>query len=569
VPRQHRSRGGRNRSTGLTPSRSRAAGLFLASLLLLSFGVGSAHAGTAPSADAADSALSESNTTATAAILAVYPDPTRDHDAGEYVLLRLPDAGNWSVSDGEATTRLRNVSGRVLVTPEPRALGETVGNETTVVEGSFALANGGEAVSLRRGNETVHRVRYGESSEGERYLPAADEWRPRGLDPRSAVPTGPANATAFLLPDSPKVPIETLREAEDRILLAGYTFTSERVADVLLATRARGVDVRVLVEADPVGGASAQQARVLDRLAAAGVEVRVVGVGANRFAYHHPKYAVADGRALVLSENWKPSGVGGASSRGWGVRVENSSTAAELAALFRNDSGAPDTRTWQSFRENRQFEWAPPANGSYPTGFPAEHVTATNVTLLTSPGNAESELVAAIDAAEERIDVLQPTLGRQDNALVRATLRAAQRGVEVRILLSGAWYSAEENDALVTWLNDWAERNDAPLTARIAEPGGRYEKVHAKGLLIDDDLAVVGSLNWNENSATENREVALALHGPEPVAFYRESFDADWRGGSGGERLWLYATGAVAAVLVAVLVATRSLNFAAIEKWNE
>jgi phosphatidylserine/phosphatidylglycerophosphate/cardiolipin synthase-like enzyme len=139
----------------------------------------------------------------------------------------------------------------------------------------------------------------------------------------------------------------------------------------------------------------------------------------------------------------------------------------------------------------------------------------------------------------------------------------------VRILLSGAWYSAEENDALVTWLNDWAERNDAPLTARIAEPGGRYEKVHAKGLLIDDDLAVVGSLNWNENSATENREVALALHGPEPVAFYRESFDADWRGGSGGERLWLYATGAVAAVLVAVLVATRSLNFAAIEKWNE
>jgi hypothetical protein len=298
VPRQHRSRGGRNRSTGLTPSRSRAAGLFLASLLLLSFGVGSAHAGTAPSADAADSALSESNTTATAAILAVYPDPTRDHDAGEYVLLRLPDAGNWSVSDGEATTRLRNVSGRVLVTPEPRALGETVGNETTVVEGSFALANGGEAVSLRRGNETVHRVRYGESSEGERYLPAADEWRPRGLDPRSAVPTGPANATAFLLPDSPKVPIETLREAEDRILLAGYTFTSERVADVLLATRARGVDVRVLVEADPVGGASAQQARVLDRLAAAGVEVRVVGVGANRFAYHHPKYAVADGRAL-------------------------------------------------------------------------------------------------------------------------------------------------------------------------------------------------------------------------------------------------------------------------------
>jgi phosphatidylserine/phosphatidylglycerophosphate/cardiolipin synthase-like enzyme len=536
--------------------------------LLLASGAGGAHAAAAPTVEAADPTLDVPTTGQTAAIVTVYPDPTRGGDAGEYVLLRLPEAGNWSVSDGEATIRLRNVSGRVLVTPEPDIVASTVGNDTSVVEGSFALSNSGEAIVLRRDGQRVHRVRYGTSTEGERYLPARDEWRPRGLDPRPAVSTGPANATTFLLPDSPEVPLETLRGAADRILLAGYSFTSQPVADALLAAEARGVDVRVLVEAEPVGGASAQQARVLDRLVAAGVEVRVVGVGANRFAYHHPKYAVADGRALVLSENWKPSGVGGASSRGWGVRVENGTTAAELAALFSNDFSATDTRSWQSFRQHRRFESAPQANGGYPTAFPAERVTATNVTLLTAPGNAESELVTAIDAAEGRVDVLQPTLGRQDNALVRATLRAARRGVEVRILLSGAWYSAEENRALVTWLNEWAERNDAPLTTRIADPGDRYGKVHAKGLLIDDDLAVVGSLNWNANSATENREVALALHGPEPVAFYRESFEADWRGGTSGERLWLYAAGAAAAVLVAVLVATRALTFAEIEKWE-
>lgn len=561
--------------TALLPGRTAVRLGAVCCVLILSFaaaGVG-AKSGLSPHATpntGVEPAFFEGKNSSEAAILELYPDPVRDGDTGEYVLLSLPESGNWSVSDGESTVRLRNHSGRVLVTPDPELVREQFDDDgPTIVTGSFALSNTGEAVSLTRNGRLAHRVRYEETVEGERYLPAIDEWRPQGFDPRPAIPAGPTNATAFLLPDSPGIPIETLQSAEEDILLAGYTFTSKRVATALIAASERGVEVQVLVEAKPVDGISAQQARLLDRLTAAGVTVRVVGVGANRFSYHHPKYAVADGAALVLSENWKPSGVGGRSSRGWGVRTENGSTAKALTALFQSDAAAADTQTWESFRRSRQFESVPTASGSYPTEFTPEQINASNVTLLTAPGNAESELVAAIDGADERIDVLQPSLGRQDNALVAATLRAAQRGVEVRLLISGAWYSAEKNQALVSWLNEWATRNDAPLSARIAEPGGRYEKVHAKGLLVDDDLAVVGSLNWNENSAQRNREVALVLHGSEPVAFYRESFDADWRGGNSSGRTWLFAAGAVAAVAVAGLVATRSLSFAEVEKWEK
>lgn len=576
MARQHRSLAGLRRPTSHPAVRRTLVRLLLVGCLLtvplagVSVGADATTSAAEPSADGAVGGTAPDSRNATdAAVLELYPDPARDGDAGEYVLLSLPEPGNWSLSDGESTVRLRNRSGRVLVTADPAVIrnGTGVGPDGSppaVVDEGLSLSNAGESVVLRRNGEATYRVRYGDTTEGERYLPATDEWRPQGLDPRSAVATGPANATAFLLPDSPQLPLDTLRSTEDRLLLAGYTFASERVADALIAAADRGVTVRVLVEAEPVGGVSAQQARALDRLATAGVDVRVVGVGATRFNYHHPKYAVADGRALVLSENWKPSGVGGRSSRGWGVRTENGTTAGELAALFAADVDAPDTRPWSSFRQGRRFEPIPTANGSYPTGFEPQRVRASNVTLLTAPGNAESALVAAIDDADGRVDVLQPSLGRQDNALVEATLRAAKRGVEVRILLSGAWYSAEENAALVSWLTDWADRNDAPLSARIAEPGGRYEKIHAKGLLVDDDLAVVGSLNWNENSARRNREVALALRGPEPAAFYRESFAADWAGGSGGHT-WLFVAGAVAAVIVAGLVATRSLSFAAVE----
>jgi phosphatidylserine/phosphatidylglycerophosphate/cardiolipin synthase-like enzyme len=505
-------------------------------------------------------------------ILVVGPNPPTDGDRGEFVALTLPGSAGWTLSDGETVVRLPTRSGPVVVTPDPAAVErrlragglDPVPRNATVVEAPLSLANGGERLTLRQGDDVVQRVEYGAAASAERYLPATDTWRPAGFVPREAVSTGPADATAFVLPDAPSVPLGTVETAERRILLAGYTFASPRVADALLAAAERNVTVRVLVEAAPVGGISSQQARLLDRLVAGGVEVSVVGASPARFAFHHPKYAVVDDRALVMTENWKPAGTGGKSSRGWGVRVAESDVATELATVFGHDVSGPDTRNWTEFRRGRRFERHSSANGSYPTEFSPETVHAENVTVLTAPGNAESALVARIDDADSRVDVVQPTLGTHDNALVRATLRAARRGVDVRILLSGGWYVAEENAALVTWLNDWADRNDAPLEAKIAEPRDRYEKIHAKGLLVDDEVAVVGSLNWNRNSARENREVALVLAGPEPVAYYRLVFEADWEGAS-RERPWVFAVGGGAAVLLASVVAYRQVSFARID----
>lgn len=498
-----------------------------------------------------------------AAIVSLYPNPVRDGDAGEYVVLQLPVPGNWTFSDGESTVSVRNRSGRVVVSSDPELVRDGFPNATVAV-GALSLSNSGEELTLRRDDTVVDRVRYEDAPEGHRYSPAGATWRVRGFSPRDAVTTGPANATAFLLPDAPAIPLETLEGAEERLLLAGYTFSSERVTAALVAAADRGVRVRVLVEAQPVSDISRRQARLLDRLVDAGVDVRVIGVGTNRYAYHHPKYAVVDDRALVLTENWKPAGTGGHSSRGWGVRIASNRTAGELAAVFAHDADGPDTALWADFRRGRTFERIPPANGSYPSEQAPEQLRLRNVTVLTAPGNAESTLVGYIDDADQRVDVVQPTLGREGNALVEATLRAARRGVEIRILLSGAWYVAEENAELVTWLENWADRTDAPLSVKLAEPGGRYEKIHAKGVLVDDEIAVVGSLNWNRHSAQENREVALALHGREPVAFYRRAFEADWAGTGG--RTWLFVGGAAAAVIVAGVVAVRTMSFTEVER---
>jgi phosphatidylserine/phosphatidylglycerophosphate/cardiolipin synthase-like enzyme len=505
----------------------------------------------------------------TARIVAVLPNPRADGDDGEYVRLELPP-GNWTLSDGETAVNVTG-PGTVVVTGEPSALPN--GTEGRVYRADIGLSNSGERLRLTQTatGAVVDVVRYREASTGSRWLPEERAWRPVGYTPRSVAGVGAANVTAFVLPDAPGPPVETLQSAEERILLAGYTLTSERVGDALVAAAERGVRVSVLLDADPVGGITQREADLLSRLQSARIPVRLIAGETARFRFHHPKYAVVDDRAVVLTENWKPAGTGGNGSRGWGVRIDSDRAADELASVFHHDWSGPDARTWTRVRRGRTFESGGAAIDSFPSRFEPEQFRANAVFVLTAPGNAESGVVSVVDTTTDRVDVIQPTVER--GRLLDSTKRAAKRGVTVRILLSGAWYVAEDNQKLAESLNEWAERVGVPLTAKLADPGNAFGKIHAKGVIADDTV-IVGSLNWNPTSARENREVAVALRGPEVADYYGAVFAADWNGpgqsllsGLGDLEgasippiLGMFAVGAVAGV---ALLFRRRVRFAA------
>ena len=497
----------------------------------------------------------------TARIVSLRPAPVVGTETVTVTLAR----GTYHLDDGEASVELRG-PGTVVVAREPA----NATSRHRVVESDLRLANTGERVRLRRDNRTLHAVDYPRAEPGSRYHTAAGAWRPVGFRPREPVALGPAETTAFVLPDAPGPPIETLRAAEERILLAGYTFGSERVVTALRAAVERGVAVRVLLDGSPVGGIEAEQAATTAALADAGVAVRHVDGEAARVRFHHPKYAVVDDRALVLTENWKPSGTGGASNRGWGVRLDSATAARELAAVFRHDwrgrgsqpatpsggdTGATadsDDRTTTDWRSaETTTDTATP--GSFPSRFSPTTARANATFLLTSPGNAGASVAHVIDAADSRVAVLQPTVER--GRLLAAARRAAARGVAVRLLLSSAWYVEADNRALAEDLSAWADRANATLSVRLVDPGGAFQKLHAKGV-VADDTAVVGSLNWNPTSVGENREVAVAVRDPTVAAYYRRVFDADWTGPDSGGRvprlLLVAAVGTVAGVAVLV-----------------
>jgi len=509
------------------------------------------------------------NRTESPRIAAAYPNPVASGDRGEFVVLDLPRGtplDRYALLDGDDRIALpnRTLEGRVALASAPATVRTLTTERVIALDGSLSLANSGERLRLVAGNETVARARYRDAPESEiaRFDDrGAVAWRPLGATDRPIVTARNGTARAFVLPDSPGVPLETIRGAEDRVLLAGYTFASERIAAALEAAAARGVDVRVLLDGDPIGGISRRQARVLDSLAASGASVSLLAGPRGRYAYHHAKYAVVDDRAVVLTENWKPAGTGGRSSRGWGVVVDQARIVEGLAETFRADAGWRAARPWSEVRRGRSFEPAGAANGSYPTRYSPETVPVERTRLLVTPDNAADEVVSVLDGADDSVAVLQMSVGGPDQRFLRAVLRAARRGVDVRVLLSSAWYVREENRRLVDHLRERADAEDLPIQVKLADPRGRFEKIHAKGVIVDGERVLLGSLNWNDAAATGNREVVLALAGDSVGAYYGAVFDADWGGHGPSAPVGVLA--AVGGLVVLAVLVARRIDFTA------
>ncbi len=470
----------------------------------------------------------------------LHPNPTTEGNAGEFFVLEVPaetHLGNWTVTDGHTTASLpeETVSGRVAFSLEPETTATKTAHPVAGLEGHLRLAVDGDDLELREDGEVVDAVSYDRAPTAETWYRADGEdgvWWPTGATCLPPASGAAEEATAFVLPDSPAVPREALTTADDRILLAGYTFASRDVADELIAAHERGVEVAVLLEGGPVGGTPEATRSIVDDLGEAGIPVRVVGGEGARYAFHHPKYAVVDDAALVLTENWKPSGTGGASSRGWGVHLEDPAIAGELAAVFDADFTGRDTTTWEHHRERATFVEEEASRGSFQERTEPETVPVDDVELLVAPDNAEGRLSELLDGAEESIRIKQVRIGGEEFPLLEDALEAARRGVEVRILLDATWYVESENRALADDLQRTADEEGLPLEVRLVESGDRFEKIHAKGVVVDGETAVVGSANWNENAFRDNREVLVALHGEAAGAYYAEVFDDDWEGES-------------------------------------
>jgi len=458
------------------------------------------------------------------------------------------DRGDGARMEGQAL-RLADTGDEVLLLDPTGAVVDAF------VYGDAAYAgpgwSGPPAPAPGRGEIAVRRSERTGSADQDR----AEDWqslRPYRLGQSAFAPPAldlAKEPLAVLSPDDGDGPILAfLSSAERSLEVAVYTLTSERIASVLAERARQGVRVRVLLEGSPVGGLPEGEPRLVDGLLTAGAEVRFLRSGPDvvkRYRYLHAKYALADGQALfVSSENFGDAGfppTGDEGNRGWSVIVEDLALAGQLWEVFEEDFD-PRRRDSVPAMAQGAVELAPPPPVA--AWRPRPTTCCPRAQLLVGPDNVFSSdgLLGLLASAVERIYVeafyVADVWDDGPNPFLEALFAAARRGVVVRILLDGSAWSVDPdrdgNDDVAMRVNERAAREGADLVVRLLEPGGRIQRLHNKGLVVDGRAVLVSSLNGVRVSATEDREIGLLLWDEDVASAFEASFLEDWGGGSTG-----------------------------------
>ena len=475
--------------------------------------------------------------TAPVSIDVVAPHPVPAQNAGEFVVLTFDGPTNvsgWTIEDGynEAAFPATSLEGSVALSHSPSLTELLVDKPVVTLDGHLPLSVTGDRLVVRdAAGDRVTDAEY-------EHTPAGVRWKRSTGDTLTAVQHGatdhpPVNATAdvvtaFVLPDGAAVPRAAVASADQRLYLAGYELTDPDITAALLSRHAAGVDVQVLVDGRPVGGQSAAEIAALDELVNAGVPVRVLTGSRDRYRFHHPKYAVIDDRVIVMTENWKRAGTGGSSSRGWGVMLDDALLAAELATIFGTDARWRDAISWDRYRLETSGREVNHTTRQFPTHHEPAQVPVDGAELVVAPEAAEPRLLALIDGASDSIHIQQVRISGLEFPLLQAVLAAADRGVDVTIQLDASWYVKADNRALAAAIEAEAAAAPGTVEAELVGSTDRFEKIHTKGIIVDDETVVVGSMNWNNVSMRENREVLAILHGDDVAGYYLGVFDDDW-----------------------------------------
>lgn len=499
-------------------------------------------------------------------IVAFCPDTYLKDEPDEYVVLEgTGSLAGIEITDGEGSVRFPEVStidGRIVVAREAagylRSHGslpdyEILDTDAQVPDmrrtGNFRLANAQDSLILIDRGAVVQEVRWPDDvapRQGQVHTLVNGTWDPRpffiGQSDFATQTFDNVTVTLFISPDcSYDVLAEAIASARQSLDVNVYEFTHPGIAEMLADAADRGVDVSVLVEGGPVGGISPEEEGVVGILADHGVGVMMMETAGDvhaRYRFDHAKYMVIDDASvLVASENFKESGIpetGKSGNRGWGAWVQDTEVAGYFADVYSEDDTGGDI---VPAPEDGELETTG-AGGAYEVRFSPETVTGARVTPVLAPdtSNLVRQMIAG---AQERILIEQAYISNSTtggpNRYLAEAINASRSGVRVQVLLDSAWFNVEgedDNDEMAAWINDYARREGLPIEARCIDlEAANLEKVHTKGVVVDNRSVLVSSINWNDNSPDFNREAGVIIEHPAAAAYFARSFAADWESG--------------------------------------
>jgi phosphatidylserine/phosphatidylglycerophosphate/cardiolipin synthase-like enzyme len=311
------------------------------------------------------------------------------------------------------------------------------------------------------------------------------------------------------------------------------------------------------------------------------------------YKYFHNKYTIIDDkRVMVGSANYGMGGHSVSTTVGnreWAVVLSDPKAAKFYSAAFAHDLALEGE--WVEYGALDRYKFDDPdfepdfdgPEGSYELALEPTEDFDVPVRTAFAPDNSLAKngpILGPLAKASRTIDVEQLRIEtywglksyNQDaeaSPILDALLAAARRGAAVRVLLNddrifhekrlsllmdfapngvphsffqilfGEMTSAllgeeskapRDNEATVNYLRKTAKEENLKISARLIDYRSCSLRVlHNKGMIIDKEVTLVGSLNWGESALKFNREAGVLMKSSKLAQYYEQAFDYDWK----------------------------------------
>jgi cardiolipin synthase len=294
-----------------------------------------------------------------------------------------------------------------------------------------------------------------------------------------------------------------IREARTTVNLESYIFKDDKagkiMADALMEAARRGVEVRVLVD----GTGSKFSGPLLARMRQAGVRTAVFRPIRLWTLYKiarrtHRKILVVDGTVsfaggFCIAEQWLGDARNPQEWRDTMVQVTGPASA-QMQSIFSEDW----TFTTGEILAGDRF---------YPRLAPAGEIEAQAIKVSRGDSSSLAAMLyfVAIRSARESIHI-QNAYFVPNRQIREALIQAAQRGVDVRIMVPGR----HMDEPLVRMAS--RRHYGELLTAGVRIFEYNRTMMHNKDSVIDGILSIIGSINFDARSMHENAEASFAFY---------------------------------------------------------
>jgi phosphatidylserine/phosphatidylglycerophosphate/cardiolipin synthase-like enzyme len=280
--------------------------------------------------------------------------------------------------------------------------------------------------------------------------------------------------------------VDSIASADHSIDLALYSFSLPTIVDALISADARGVEIRMVMEADNMDSYQVK------RLLAAGIPIRPDSPA----GLMHNKFVVIDDQEI------------------WTGSMNLTITGAQEDANNLIRLASPELATDYSVEFEAMYQDGLFGDQHWPeTPYPLISIGGTALEVYFSPNDGASRRLAElVNDADESVVFLASNF--TSDPLSQALLLAKIRGVTVNGLM-------DADNAINDTGSDYQLLLNAGIPIMLDKDPGR---MHHKVLIIDNAIVAFGSYNFTASAEKRNDENLLIIHDPGLAARFLKEY---------------------------------------------